>query len=279
MRSFRVVTFNIWNRMGPWEQRLPAIRSGLRALAPDVLGLQEVLRPAPGVDGPDQAAEIAGDAFHIAWGTAQDEPVRMGNAVLSRWPILRSETFPLPQVGTDERRCLVFAELDAPFGKLPVFVTHLNWKLHEGHVREHQVRFVADHVRMLAPIGGFPPVLLGDFNAEPESDEIRFLRGLTSLGGRSVYFADCFALAGDGSAGVTYSPATNPFAAPTYEPERRIDYVFVRGPDSRGRGRPIAARVCFDEPNRDHDTAGVFPSDHYGVLAEISAVPALAEQP
>ncbi len=266
MRSFRVATLNIWNRCGPWEERLVAIRDGLAALAPDVIGLQEVLRAANGVDGPDQAAEIAeASGFHVAFGSASDEPILFGNAVLSRWPILRTEAFPLPQVGTDEKRTLVFAELDAPFGRVPFFVTHLNWKMHEGHVREQQVRFVADQIRALAPIAGFPPVLVGDLNAEPESDEIRFLRGWCSLGGKSVYFADCFALAGDGSKGVSFSPATNPFAASSHEPERRIDYVFVRGPDAKGRGKPLSARVCFDRTCR-----GVFPSDHFGVVAEIS---------
>jgi hypothetical protein len=31
--------------------------------------------------------------------------------------------------------------------------------------------------------------VMGDFNAEPDSDEIRFLRGLTGFGGPCVYFA------------------------------------------------------------------------------------------
>jgi endonuclease/exonuclease/phosphatase family metal-dependent hydrolase len=148
---------------------------------------------------------------------------------------------------------------------VPFFVTHLNWKLHEGHVRQGQVRFVTDTVARLAPISGFPPIVVGDFNAEPDSDEIRFMRGLTGLGGKCVYFADCFGVAGDGSAGTTFA-RRNPFAAPLREPDRRIDYVFVRGPDERQRGEPLSARVCFDEP-----IAGVFPSDHFGVIATISS--------
>ena len=43
MERLRVVTLNIWNRQGPWRERLPLIRDGLAALAPDVVGLQEVL--------------------------------------------------------------------------------------------------------------------------------------------------------------------------------------------------------------------------------------------
>lgn len=255
----RVATLNIWNRCGPWEARLAAIRVGLRTLAPDVLGLQEVLLG----EGVDQARDVASElGYHIAFGSTREDPIKLGNAVLSRWPIVSEHVVALPHGGTGERRCLLLCELDAPFGRVPFLVTHLNWKLHEGHVRYEQVELVAGVVRERCPIDGFPPIVAGDFNAEPEADEIRYMRGYT--GEKRVYFADCFAVAGEGR-GTTFSPATNPFAGETKEPERRIDYLFVRGPDTRGRGRPLSARVCFDEP-----VDGVFPSDHYGVVAEIS---------
>jgi endonuclease/exonuclease/phosphatase family metal-dependent hydrolase len=127
------------------------------------------------------------------------------------------------------------------------------------------VRAIADAVARRAPIGGFPPIVVGDFNAEPDSDEIRFMRGLTGLGGPCVYFADAFAVAGDGTPGTTFSKR-NPHAAPLREPERRIDYVFVRGPDDAQRGEPLDAKVCFD-----HAVSGTFPSDHFGVMATITA--------
>lgn len=254
----RVATLNIWNRCGPWEERLVAIRTQLRELEPDVLGLQEVLRG----EGVDQAREIAdGLGYHVAYGSTREDPIQLGNAVLSRYPVVAADVVALPSGGTTERRSLLCCELDAPFGRVPFFCTHLNWKLHEGHVRYEQVQVVAAEVMRRCPIDGFPPIVVGDFNAEPDSDEIRYLRGFT--GARRVYFADCFAVAGEGS-GVTFSARTNPFAGETHEPERRIDYIFVRGPDTRARGRALSARVCFDRADP------VFPSDHYGVVAEIS---------
>jgi endonuclease/exonuclease/phosphatase family metal-dependent hydrolase len=268
MSPIRIVTLNVWNRFGPWEARLAGIRAGLAKLSPDLVGLQEVVRTDEG-DRLDQAAVIAdGLGYHVAlgfWPAGHG----YGNAVLSRWPILRAEVIALPDGGTDERRNLLFAEADSPYGKIPFFVTHLNWKLHHGHVRELQVLAVADAVRSIAPVsnapGSFPPILVGDFNAEPESDEIRFLRGYTSLGGRKrVYYADAFAVAGDGSPGYTYA-RRNPFAALVREPNRRLDYIFVRGPDDRYRGEPLEAALCFDEP-----VAGVYLSDHFGVTATIS---------
>ena len=91
MKTLRVATLNIWNRFGPWEERLVAIRAGVGTLAPEILGLQEVLRLEPGEgDGLDQAAAIAeGFGYHVAHSRVKGE--RWGNAVLSRFPITRSQ--------------------------------------------------------------------------------------------------------------------------------------------------------------------------------------------
>jgi endonuclease/exonuclease/phosphatase family metal-dependent hydrolase len=257
--SLRVLTLNLWNRSEPFAERMAAVRKGLTELQPDVVGLQEVIL----ADDLDQATLVAeGFGYHKAFGAADRT---LGNALLSRWPILHHETFALPRGGTNEGRSLLYARVDSPHGKIPFFVTHLNWRLNEGHVRELQVREVTDRIADLAPVHGFPPILMGDFNAEPESDEMRFLRGLTSLHGRSVYFADAFLNAGQAGQGRTFC-RRNPFAAPLLEPDRRIDYVYVRGPDERGRGEPLEAEVCLDLP---YD--GVFASDHFGVLATVSA--------
>jgi endonuclease/exonuclease/phosphatase family metal-dependent hydrolase len=271
MDRLRVLTLNIWNRQGPWEQRLEVIRRGLRSLAPDIIGLQEVLHHDNTPE--NQAHEVGRDlgyyvayapAWHIAFG------LHMGNAVLSRYPILEARSFPLPVEENDEGRTLLYASIDAPCGRLAVFVTHLSWQLHYGYIRERQVAFIAERVRELVPVASdaFPPVVMGDFNAEPESDEIRWLKGLTSRLGRSVYFCDCFAAAGDGSPGYTFSRA-NRFALPNGEPSRRLDYIFVRGPDRQRVGEPLAAQVVYHEPEGD-----VFASDHFGVYAELRARPA-----
>jgi endonuclease/exonuclease/phosphatase family metal-dependent hydrolase len=207
-----------------------------------------------------------GLGYSSVFGTAHDlgSGVRFGNAALSRWPITASRLFPLPTGETGDHRSLLLAEIASPHGQIPFFVTHLNWKLHEGSTREQQVQAIAAHVKAEAPIAGLPPILVGDFNAQPEATEIRYLRGLHALEGKSTYFADCFALAGEG-AGVTFDATRNPFAVPTHEPPRRIDYVFVRGPDQKVRGKPLAARVVMDEV-----VDGVCATDHYGVYAEVS---------
>jgi endonuclease/exonuclease/phosphatase family metal-dependent hydrolase len=265
----RVVTLNIWNNQGPWPERLRLIRRELPALDAHLVGLQEVLHLDPGAT-PDQAQAVAeGLGYYVAFASAWHigGGLQFGNALLSKFPIVAAQSFYLPTEEGDETRGLLYCVVDAPCGRIPVFVTHLSWQLHLSDVRQQQVAFIVGKVRELAPIDGFPPIIMGDFNAEPDSDEIRYLRGYNARLGRSVYFADCFAAAGDGSAGHTFA-RRNPFALRAHEPNRRLDYIFVRGPDRQLRGEPLSAKLCFHEPE-----GGIHPSDHFGVFAEIQAAP------
>jgi endonuclease/exonuclease/phosphatase family metal-dependent hydrolase len=261
------------------------------ALRPDVLGLQEVLRQVgPGAsphgawavpakaddDGSqDQATLIAaGHLGYAAYAAAMDygNGLCFGNAVVSKFPISEHRAIELPGRETGEARVLLYAVIDHPAGKLPIFVTHLNWKLHHGSVRVRQIEFICDRIKEIEPIdqSRLPPVLIGDMNADPDSDEMRYLRGLRTSSGNSVYFADSWVYAGDGP-GYTFD-RKNRFAAIAHEPPRRIDYIYVRGPDSKLRGEPLATRLAFAtaEPGSGGD---VFPSDHFGVVTDISAEP------
>ncbi|MGZ3406590.1 MAG: endonuclease/exonuclease/phosphatase family protein, partial [Polyangia bacterium] len=176
MDILRVVTLNIWNNQGPWPERLRLIRRELPTLQADLVGLQEVLHLEAG-GTPDQAQAIADGlgyytAFASAWHIGGG--LQFGNALLSRHPIVTAKAFMLPCEEGDETRALLYCCVDAPCGKIPVFVTHLSWKLHQSDIRQQQVAFIAARIKELAPVDqlGFPPVLMGDFNAEPESDEI-----------------------------------------------------------------------------------------------------------
>jgi endonuclease/exonuclease/phosphatase family metal-dependent hydrolase len=108
---------------------------------------------------------------------------------------------------------------------------------------------------------------VGDFNAEPGSTEIRYVSGLQSLGGESVCFLDAFARVGGGGPGITWSNV-NPHARGEREPDRRIDYVFAGLPRRNGMGQLLSCRVVCDDA-RD----GIWPSDHFGVFAELCCEP------
>jgi endonuclease/exonuclease/phosphatase family metal-dependent hydrolase len=265
--AIRVATLNIWNRQGPWDQRARLIRRDLAALGADVVGLQEVLRFET-EGAPDQAKELAdGLGYATAFGSAWEigGGLHFGNALLSRHPIVETHTFTLPDLGSGETRGLLYAVVDHPAGRVPVFVTHLNWKFHHGFVRVRQVAFVAEKVMELVPVGqGMPPILMGDFNAPPDADEIRFLKGLHVLDGKSIYFTDAWTYAGPAGPGWTFDRA-NAYTLSNREESRRIDYIFVRGPDKGGRGEPRNAALAFTEPEGD-----VWPSDHYGLVCDVT---------
>lgn len=272
MERLRVLTLNIWNRQGPWPERLALIRDGIAELEPDIIGLQEVLDMS-GLG--NQAGEIAaGLGYHVyyAWAWQIGGGLSMGNALLSRYPFAQTDRMELPASPGEDTRSLAYGLVDAPCGMVPVFCTHLSWKLHQGHVRIAQVQAAVRCIMEMEPApDGFPPVFMGDFNADPDADEMRYLRGLTPLGGTSVYFADCWhACNGADPAagpGITYD-RKNHYALRAHEPSRRIDYIYVRGPDRQLRGEPLTARVVFTEAKN-----GVYASDHYGVISEIQAAP------
>lgn len=273
MRPLRVLTLNIWNRQGPWDSRLRLLQQGIADLDPDIIGLQEVIhRP----NKPEACqASILADAWsraggppeiHVGFGPAwsYDNGDQFGNAILSRYPLRDGRTFDLP---TRDARSVVFARAETPAGLVPVFVTHLSWKFDEGHMREDQVLGIAEHVRDTLEPSDLPAVLMGDLNAAPDATEIRFLRGLHALDRKSVFFTDCFERVGEGP-GFTFDPPNNPHAALTYEAPRRIDYVLVGGPDGRGRGMPLTAKVVLDQVVEEGGKQ-IAPSDHYGVFTEI----------
>lgn len=258
--TVRVVTWNVWWRYGPWEERLPAIAATLAKADADVVCLQEVWD-----DGDrNQAAELAAG---LGWSWAYDahldlDRVRFGNAVLSRWPITGSEGRNLPAPpAVDERRRVMRADVDGPRGPIQVFCTHLNWRFDQSAVRQDQVRAVCAFVRD-SPSRSFPAVVCGDLNAAPDSDEIRMLTGRAAVPEPGLVFHDAWDAAGRGP-GITWSNA-NPWARLDLEPDRRIDYVLAGWPKRGGRGHVVRAEVLGTDP-----VDGVVPSDHYAVLAEL----------
>src|SRR5262245_49310372 len=92
----RVLSWNLWGRFGPWEERQPAIIETIAALDPDVACLQEVWS-APDASMATAVADRLG--FHHAYSCNDDGPVHSGNAIVSRWPILRTTWRPLPTGG------------------------------------------------------------------------------------------------------------------------------------------------------------------------------------
>jgi endonuclease/exonuclease/phosphatase family metal-dependent hydrolase len=261
----RVLTLNIWNLEGGWRDRRVEIVRWLDRLDPDLVCLQEVVDDGAGRNQAEWLADAASGTRHVAYGACGDlgEGRSFGNAVLSRWAIESTTCTKLP--GGHDRGDAGRGLTHAHTNGLDVFSTHLSSPFELGALRERQVQAIVATIASTAdPGGSLPPILAGDFNAEPDSTEIRHLCGLASMGGTSTYYQDAWRVAGEGDPGWTWDNR-NPFAAAEFEPDRRIDYVFVGWRRDDGAGRVRTARVVCDRVL----AGAVFATDHFGLLAEI----------
>jgi endonuclease/exonuclease/phosphatase family metal-dependent hydrolase len=271
-KHLSVLTLNLWGENGSWESRLAYVAAKLDSLRPDVIALQEV-REAPGrVDNQAELLARHRGLHHVfapstAWGGGHE-----GLAILSRFPIGEHHAQPLPHSAEKEGRILLSARLDSPFGELWVHTTHLSYRENEGRQREEQVMAIDEAIA--GRKSDNPQVLMGDFNAVPHSDEIRWLCGLTTLGGRRVFYQDSWDVAHAGKPGYTWSRA-NPYIGNMswLRGDRRLDYVFVTAQRRDGRGRVHDARVFFDEPQVMPGGDRLFASDHFAVVADIQLAP------
>jgi endonuclease/exonuclease/phosphatase family metal-dependent hydrolase len=264
----RCLTLNLWGAEAPLERRMQVIAEGIRTLRPDVVALQEV-REVP-AELPNQAEALARAVgwHHVFAPATPFGGGEEGLAILAREPILEHQAIELPHAQPTERRILLSARVGSADAGVWVHTTHLNYRLAHGRQREDQVQAI--DASLAGRRTDRPQILMGDFNARPESDEIRWLRGLATLGGRRTYYQDAWDRLHPGESGWTWARA-NPYTARLafLEPDRRLDYIFVTPMRGDGRGSVHGCQIVFDKPAAD----GVFASDHFGLLAEIQVEP------
>jgi endonuclease/exonuclease/phosphatase family metal-dependent hydrolase len=255
----RVVTLNLWGLNGWFEGRAAALEAGLRALAPDIVCFQEatirsrdgeVYHPAAAIG---EAVGLRVSAFSPYGNPAETmSPLQGGVAILSRWPIRVVENRRLPSGhAANDHRVALIATLAAPGGDLRVVTTHLSWRPEESEIRLVQAGVLLDYLsrcRWCGPAGRL--ILAGDLNATEDEPAIHLI---------SERLKDAFRAAHPRDPGFTWV-RQNPFARPIPPsvPDRRIDYLFC----PRG-ARVASCRVVLDQPSP------VYPSDHFGVFAEL----------
>lgn len=285
--QLRVVQLNAGSLIEPgWDDRRMEIVAWIEQLDPDIVCLQEIWEDAGHANTAGWLVDRLGaERWAWAFGGAPfdrrmwpDESLRFGSAVLSRWAIDESIYHRLPVDADPEplARDIPWELLHVRTAGLDVFSTHLAAPPDHGRHRVRQVVAIDQLIRaargdadVVVPLGprrvGMPPILCGDLNAEPDSDEIRFLCGLTGLDGRWTYYQDAWRVAGDGP-GHTQDWRSNPIAADMNIPRKRIDYVFVGDCFQRAgnAGRVLRAERAFDRP-----LTGVAASDHAGLVVDI----------
>ena len=157
--TFSVATYNVhhWTGLNGRSRPDPA-RAGfvISELDADVIALQEVLRPHEGEDPLIALADALG--LHVAFAaTRVHKKGELGNAILSRWPLMGVLMLDL-SCSRLEKRVAVAAQIQLNGSVLDVVSTHLALS---DRTRHTQVRSLLDHPQLRER----PTVLLGDMNA------------------------------------------------------------------------------------------------------------------
>ena len=262
----RVVTANILNTSDGWEGRRPVLKAGLAALDADLIALQETVVRSDY----DQVVDVVGEGWHVVHSESRDEKGE-GTSIASRWPI--EAVWNVDHALTDRarrdpgRRRHRRDPRPGPDRPAPVRQHFPSWTV--DHERERELQAVATAHGIAAALAGrqLPVVIGGDMDAEPDAASIRFWSGRQALDGLSVCYVDCWAALHPGHSGEdgdTFAARNGIRGAnlPTW-PYRRIDYLFVRC-NVRGGLQPERCEVVLDEP-----VDGVWPSDYFGVMADL----------
>ncbi|MBK1884225.1 endonuclease/exonuclease/phosphatase family protein [Luteolibacter pohnpeiensis] len=256
--TLKVLSFNL-RYLNPgdtgihsWEVRRDLVANVIKKNAPDVLGIQEGLRPM--LDDLDN--RLSGYA-EVGCGRADGKTEGEASAIFvrtDRFTIQESGTFWLSDtpdvVGSKSwgnrvvRICTWVRLLDRQAGKFFYFFnTHLD---HEAQLaRENGIKLILQRIADCKFPGPF--ILTGDFNAEPENPIHQIIRE-NPLAPFDVW--------------KTLNPDTPESESGTFHgfegntDGNRIDYIYASN-DIEG----LQSAILHDSEN------GIYPSDHYPVSA------------
>lgn len=258
----RVVTWNVWGRYGSdWETRQAGLEATLAAVGPDVICLVESWRHGESSQ-PGRIAARLGLPYHHFVGDWVQEDWLSGFGLVCRWPMSEPRHYALRSEDDDGAGQVVHVAIDGERGPIQLFAVMLDYPLDASALRQGQVRQLVQFVQEVASRRE-PVIVCGDFNAGPDSDEIRMLTGRAATASPGMVFYDSWEVAGDGSAGHTWSNS-NPLAAVGLYPDRRFDYIFSAWPRRGGVGHAVRCALLGVSPPGQAQI-----SDHYGLLADL----------
>jgi len=207
MDSFRVMTYNIHHGEGlDGKVDLVRIAEVIRRERADIVALQEVDRGVARTQRRDLPGELAAltgmscvfsNNFHYQGG-------EYGNAVLTRFPILRVANLHYSMLRTNEQRGLLQLTLNIGGRQLVFMNTHIDYRGDDSE-RWQNVQQIESLVQRYA---GKPILICGDFNDTPGSRTYQRM---------AETFDDSWLQVGQGDG----------FTIPAAKPTKRIDYVWV----------------------------------------------------
>ncbi len=223
----RVLSYNIHHAEGVDKVLdLERIARVITSAQPDLVALQEVDRRATRSTSVDQPAEL-GRLTGLRAVFGPNIPLQggdYGNAVLSRWPIVRSANHRLPNLDAGEQRGVLEVHLEAPGTRTAVvlWATHFDHRANDG---ERRASAQAIEARLLQQRDA-AALLVGDLNDVPASPTLTLLGAMWTRSNTDML------------------PTI-----PVGRPARQIDYVLYR---PAHRWRVIDTRVLDEAVASDH---------------------------
>jgi endonuclease/exonuclease/phosphatase family metal-dependent hydrolase len=232
--TLRVMSYNIHHGEGLDKkidlQRIAKLILDAKA---DIVGLQEVDRGCERTQKRDLPAELAKltgmtahfeNNFHFQGG-------EYGNAVLTRFPIKRAKNTHYKMLRPREQRGVLQLVVDVHGRDVLFMNTHIDYRPDDAE----RIMNVAEMKTIVQAADKMPVILVGDFNATPESRTIANLKS---------FLTDSWELVGKGD-GFSYSAD---------KPSKRIDYIWI----ARSSVEPLKIEVVQSHA-----------SDHLPVIAEL----------
>lgn len=241
----RIATLNIRNLADRWDERLPLLLADTAAVAPDLLGLQEVVYPLQqdrllGAAGASEYRAVRGWAGRPEYGNSLLVHERLAIGAVERL-----------ELGMNRAAHRILAALPGG-GRVLVAVTHLHHAVDGLAERDAQAALVVDWFAAAPPTDA--QVLMGDFNADPR--EPAYAR-MGAGGWRSAFLE-----ANGAEPEVTWPSGLQAPAMDTDGDPDCLDYIWLRG-----AARVVSARLAWDRPAVDDPT--LYPSDHRGIVADV----------
>jgi len=255
--TLKVVSFNLAGRKPGTDPdtRLYHTIQNLKALKPDIIGLQEI-NEAVALSGSDNQAKLIADSLsaffgetwsvyytqsHLSWNDQFREMI----GIITRFPVKQKSNITLA-TGAYPRKA-VWNLIETPLGTLHFFNTHLDYL--NPSVRSAEVNQILDFIALKeSQYSSSGTLLTGDFNDIPGSAPIRLLTQAT------VPFADTFAAANPGATGYTL---------PAQGPTSRIDFIFMKSTSDLSIA---GSEVIMNKPYY----LTLYCSDHRGVMTRFT---------
>ena len=202
--GIRVMDYNVHNGFDTAGRLdLEALANIVEQSGADVVGLQEVSRGWLIWGGVDMLTWLS-QRLDMPYVSGPTSDAQWGNAILSRYPIVSAETFPLPPDNVLLLRGYIVAEIDVGGGTLTLIDTHFSHRSRDYEIRELQASALVS-----AWDTASATVIVGDMNATPDSDAMQTLSGAGLIN----------VAAEIGTLPILTSPADNP--------SRQIDYLWA----------------------------------------------------